>query len=66
MFALAQDGEPAQTRLESLEAYLFVQPSIIVYRFAPLVIVVRNIERVITTPPTAVVSIWVTAQPIVR
>ena len=51
--ALAQDRQPRQARLEALEAQLLEQPPIVVDRMAPLVVVVRAIQRVAGRPPAA-------------
>ena len=51
--ALAQDGEPRQSRLEALEADLLEQAPVIRDRESPLVIVVGDVERIVAAPPAA-------------
>jgi len=55
--ALPQDGEPAQTRLKTLEADLFEETTVVVHGASPFSIVVLHVQRVVTTPPTPVAPI---------
>ena len=51
--ALAQDRQPRQAGLEALQAQLLEQPPVVVDRVAPLVVVVRAVQRVAGRPPAA-------------
>ena len=51
--ALAEDGQPRQARLESLERELLVERAIVERRPAPFVVVVVAIERIAVGPPAA-------------
>ncbi len=51
--ALAQDREPAQARLEALEADLLEQAAVVGDRESPLAVVVGDVELVIAAPPAA-------------
>src|SRR5690606_27032783 len=51
--ALLQDRQPAQPRLEALEAELLEEAPVVAHRPAPLVVVVREVERVLARPPAA-------------
>ena len=50
---LAQDREPAQSRLEPFEADLLEQAPVVGDREAPLAIVIRDVERVVAAPGAA-------------
>jgi hypothetical protein len=53
VFAFPQDREPTQTRLKALEADFFEQSRVVVHRASPFTIVVFDIQRIVTAPPTA-------------
>jgi hypothetical protein len=52
-FPLAQDREPAQARLEALEADLLEQPPVVGDGKAPLAVVIGDVEFVLAAPPAA-------------
>ena len=52
VLALAQDREPGEPGLEALEAELLEELAIVVYRKAPLGVVVGLVVGVVATPPT--------------
>src|SRR6185503_15069756 len=49
--SLPEDRQPAQAGLESLEADLLEQSPIVGHRPAPLLIVIRDVERITGRPP---------------
>src|SRR5262249_44643305 len=51
--ALAQDGDPGKTRLESIQHQFFVKRAMVIFRHAPFVVVIRDIDRVFAGPVTA-------------
>ncbi len=51
VLALAKDGQPAEARLEALQAQLLEQAPVIGDRSPPLRVVVRPVERVVAGPP---------------
>lgn len=55
--ALPQDGEPAQTRLKTLEADLFEETTVVVRGASPFSIVVLHVQRVVATPPAPVAPV---------
>jgi hypothetical protein len=55
IFALAQNGDPRQTRLKAIEYEFLVQRARIVFRNAPFRVVIRYIERVLRTVTRAFV-----------
>ncbi len=54
--ALAQDGEPAQARLEAFEAQLLEQAPVVGDGESPLVVVVRDVERIVAAPGTPAIG----------
>ncbi len=54
VFAFAQNGYPAQTRLGAFETKEFEQFAIVVNRRAPFVIVIVLVEFIVAAPPAAV------------
>ena len=59
---LAQNREPTQPSLKTFEANLFKQPCVVVHGATPLVIVVGDVQRVVTTPPAPTFAVGVVAQ----
>ena len=53
VLALAQDDDPGESRLESVEHELLEQGPIVVFRNAPFVVVVGDVERVLAGPRAA-------------
>jgi hypothetical protein len=53
VLALPEDRQPAQAGLESFEADLLEETSVIFDRLAPLAIVVVDVERIGSAPPAA-------------
>jgi hypothetical protein len=53
VLALAQDGEPGETRLEALEAELLEQAAVVAHREAPLAVVVGAVGRIGAAPGAA-------------
>ena len=51
--ALAEDDEPAQPRLESLEADLLEEPAPVTYGHSPFAVVVAAVERIAVAPEAA-------------
>ena len=51
--ALAQDGDPRQARLKSIEQQLLEQGARIIFRHAPFVVVIGDIERIDARPAAA-------------
>src|SRR5262249_39228362 len=48
--ALAQDGDPGQPGLEAVEDELFEQRAVVVFRHAPFLVVIGDVERVLLGP----------------
>src|SRR5580704_15234529 len=48
--ALAQDGDPRQAGLESVEHEFFVERAVVVFRHAPLQVAIGDIERIVLGP----------------
>ena len=63
VLALAQDGQPAQPGLESLEADLFEETTVVVDGKAPLLVVIADIERVRPRPPAPPRPVLTAKQP---
>ncbi len=61
---LAQDGQPRKAGLKPFEADLLEQPPVIGDRPSPLVVVVADIKRVVTAPPTAGDTVGPGSQPL--
>jgi hypothetical protein len=53
VFALAKDRDPAQARLEALEADLLEQAMVVADRPAPFFVVIAHVERIGSRPPAA-------------
>ena len=53
VFALAQNRQPAEAGLESFEADLLEQPTVIRDRPSPFLVVILNVERIGARPPAA-------------
>src|SRR6202035_5001925 len=51
--ALAQDGDPRQAGLETVEHKFFVERAIVVFRHAPFLVVIGDVERIVLGPRTA-------------
>ena len=51
--ALFQDGDPRKSGLESIENKFFKQRTVVQFRHAPFLVVVRDINRINSTPPAA-------------
>src|SRR5262245_5721775 len=51
--ALAQDGDPRQASLESVEDQLFIQRAVVIFRHAPFGVVIGDVERVFARPGAA-------------
>src|SRR5581483_4947385 len=55
--ALAQDRDPGEAGLEALEAEALVQAALVAHGAAPLLVVIRHVQRVVRRPAAnAVVS----------
>ena len=50
IFALAQDGDPRQAGLETVEHEFFVERAVVVFRHAPFLIVIGDVERIVLGP----------------
>ncbi len=50
IFALAQDGDPRQAGLKTVEHELFVERAVVVFRHAPFLIVIGDVERIVLGP----------------
>src|SRR5262249_34437772 len=57
--ALAQDGDPGQPGLEAVENELFEQRAVVVFRHAPFLVVIGDVERVLLGPGTALEPVGV-------
>ena len=66
MLPLAQDGQPAQTRLKTLEADLLEESDVVVNWHTPFVVVIRDVQWVVAAPPTASLAIGMVTQPAVE
>ncbi len=53
IFALAQDGDPRQSGLKAVEHELFVKRAVIIFRHAPFLVVIGEIERIVFRPRAA-------------
>ena len=51
--ALAQDGDPRQAGLETVEHEFFVERAVVVFRHAPFLVVIGDVERIVLGPRTA-------------
>ena len=49
--ALAKDGDPAQARLKAFQADLLEEPAIVGDRPSPFLVVIPDVELVLTRPP---------------
>src|SRR5690348_16582457 len=54
--ALAEDRDPGEPGLEALEAEALVQPALVANRTSPLLVVVREVERVVRPPAANQIS----------
>src|SRR5215470_269642 len=59
IIALAQYRDPGQTGLEAIENELLVERTVVVFRHAPLLVVIGDIERVLLGPGTALEAVGV-------
>src|SRR5262249_20325945 len=59
VLALAQDGDPRQPGLEAVEHQLLVERAVVVFRHAPLLVVVGDVERIFLGPRTALEAVGV-------
>src|ERR1700719_2211682 len=50
---LAQDGDPRQPGLETVEHEFFIERAIVVFRHAPFLVVIGDVERIVLGPRTA-------------
>src|SRR6185437_15147771 len=53
VFALAQNGDPCEPRLESVENELFIECARIVFGHAPFLVVIGDVKRVLAGPGAA-------------
>lgn len=53
VFTFPQDRQPAKSGLESFQTDFFEQPTVVVNRISPFVIVVLHVIFVSSTPPAA-------------
>src|SRR5207249_4678535 len=53
IFALAQDGDPGQPGLKTVEHELFVERAVVEFRHAPFLIVIGDVERILLRPGAA-------------
>ena len=53
VFPLAQDGDPRQSRLGTFQNQELEQGLVVPHRYAPLIIMIGNVERVIPAPGTS-------------
>ena len=56
ILALAQDRDPRQPGLEAVEHQLLVERAVVVFRHAPFVVVIGDVERVVLARPGAAVQ----------
>src|SRR5256885_10116708 len=50
ILALAQDGDPRQSGLEAIEHELLIKRAVVALRYAPLFVVIGDIERILPRP----------------
>jgi hypothetical protein len=50
ILALAQDRDPRQSGLETVEHQFFIQRAVVIFRHAPFGVVIGHIERVFAGP----------------
>ena len=55
--ALAQDGDPRQPGLEAVEHQLLVERAVVVFRHAPFLVVIGDVERVLLRPGAALEAV---------
>ena len=55
--ALAQDGDPRQAGLEAVEHELLVERAVVVFRHAPFLVVIGDVERVVLRPRAALETV---------
>src|SRR6201999_1448070 len=48
---LAQNGDPGQAGLESIQHQLFIQRAGIIFRHAPFLVMIGEIKRILARPP---------------
>src|SRR4051794_27913325 len=53
VLAFAQNGDPGKSGLKAVEHELFEERAVVVFRHAPLVVVIREVERVLAYPAAA-------------
>ena len=58
VLALAQDGDPRQPGLEAVEHQLLVQRAVVVFRHAPFVVVIGDVERILPRPGAPFEAVW--------
>src|SRR5262249_44219637 len=59
ILALAQDGDPGQPGLEAVENELLVERAVVVFRHAPFLVVIGDVERILLRPGTAFEAVGV-------
>src|ERR1700688_2171863 len=50
ILALAQDGDPRQSSLESVEDKLLIERAVVEFRNAPFLVVIGDVERILARP----------------
>ena len=50
IFALAQDGDPRQAGLKTIEDEFFVERAVVEFRHAPFLVVIGDVERIVLGP----------------
>src|SRR5579864_8820193 len=60
--SLAQDRDPRQAGLEAVEDQLFEQCAVVIFRYAPFIVVIGDIERIVARPGTAHQTVRVQAR----
>src|SRR5688572_5525705 len=61
---LAENRQPTEAGLESLETDLFKQPAVVRHRRAPFPVVIAQVERILARPPAARDAVGVANQTI--
>src|SRR5262245_24214287 len=59
ILALAQDGDPGEPGLEAVENELLVERAVVVFRHAPFLVVIGDVERILLRPGTAFEAVGV-------
>ena len=60
--ALAQDRDPRQAGLETVEDQLFVQRAVVIFRHAPFGVVIGDVERIFARPRAARLAVGMQAR----